>query len=210
MKTSLFANHPHLAQIALATAVLLAAVTGLAAPESPGGFATDFSAGAEAWTLVSGSFRVENGGYRGNAMEEINKLTRTVVGDPAWSDYRATARVKLDKTANTHADFGVIARYQDLKNYYMVLYKTGVKKCTIEAKLNGKLRTLAEAPCELEAARWHEIQFTVSGSHLALVIDGRTVVEAEDTNLATGTAGLLAYYVEVTCTRFVVEPSSAP
>lgn len=173
-------------------------------------FSTDFSSGADTWTLVSGSFKVENGVYRGLAMEESTRLARAVTGETAWKDYRVTARLKLDRTANDRADFGVIARYQDKNNYYMVLYKTHSKHCTIEAKIAGKLRTLAEAPCELDAAQWHEFQFTVTGPSLVLVVDGKPMLKAEDATVANGAPGLLAFYDEIQCSRFVVEAVTAP
>jgi peptidoglycan/xylan/chitin deacetylase (PgdA/CDA1 family) len=173
-------------------------------------FSTDFSDGAGTWTLVSGSFKVEHGTYRALAMEERNRLARAVVGDPAWKDYHVTTRLKLDRTANDRADYGVIARYQDKNNYYMVLYKTHAKHCTIEAKINGKLRTLAEAPCDLDPAQWHEFEFTVSGPSLALVIDGNAIVRVDDATLANGAAGLLAFYDEIQCTRVKVTPVPTP
>jgi len=196
------------------SATLLAALIGPAAQAAaPAKFAnlfsTDFKQGADAWTLVGGSFKVADGAYRGYAMDESTKLTRAVVGETTWRDYRVTARLKLEQTANARADYGVVARYQDKDHYYMALYKTDGKKCTIEAKIKGKLRTLAEAPLELDAAQWHEFQFTVSGPSLALVIDGKPVVQVADTNLANGAPGLLAYYDEIQCTRFEVTPVAA-
>jgi hypothetical protein len=173
-------------------------------------FSTDFRSGADTWTLVSGAFKAENGAYRGLALEESTRLARAVTGDTAWKDYRVTARVKLDRTANDRADYGVIARYQDKNNYYMVLYKTHAKHCTIEAKIVGKLRTLAEAPCDIDPAQWHEFVFTVAGPSLELVIDGKSVVKAEHAALANGSAGLLAFYDEIQCDRFIVEPVAAP
>lgn len=171
---------------------------------------TDFSSGADTWTLVSGSFKVESGAYRGLAMEESTRLARVVTGETAWKDYRVTARLKLDRTANDRADYGVIARYQDKNNYYMVLYKTHSKHCTIETKIAGKLRTLAEAPCDIDPAQWHEFQFTVAGPSLALMVDGKPLLKAEHTTLANGATGLLAFYDEIQCDRFVVEAVAAP
>lgn len=190
---------------AVCGAGLLAALASPAAPAKPAAlFSTDFKNGADVWTLVSGAFKVENGAYRGLAMEENTRLARAVTGDTAWKDYRVTARLRLDRTANDRADYGVLARYQDKNNYYMVLYKTHSKHCTIEAKIAGKLRTLAEAPCDIDPAQWHEFEFTVSGPRLALVIDGKPVVRAEDATLANGSAGLLAYYDEIQCSRFEI------
>jgi peptidoglycan/xylan/chitin deacetylase (PgdA/CDA1 family) len=173
-------------------------------------FSTSFQDGADAWTPVSGSFKIDDGAYRAQAMDEANRLARTVTGEPTWKDYRVTARLKLDRTANDRADYGVIARYQDKNNYYMVLYKTLAKHCTIEAKINGKLRTLAEAPCDLDPAQWHEFEFTVSGPSLALAIDGKAIVRVDDATLANGAAGLLAFYDEIQCTRFKVTPVTTP
>lgn len=196
---------------ALFGAGLLAALVAPAAPAKPAAlFSTDFRNGADSWTRVSGVFKIENGAYRGLALEESTRLARAVVGDPAWKDYRVTARLKLDRTANKRADYGVIARYQDKNNYYMVLHKTHAKHCTIEAKINGKLRTLAEAPCAIDPAQWHEFEFTVAGPSLALAIDGRPVVQIEDLNLANGSAGLLAFYDELQCNRFEIAPVATP
>ena len=197
--------------LALFGAGLLAIVAcRVSAVEPAALFSTDFSGGADTWTLVSGVFKAETGAYRGLAMEESTRLARVVTGETAWKDYRVTARLKLDRTANDRADYGVIARYQDKNNYYMVLYKTHSRHCTIEAKIAGKLRTLAEAPCDIDPAQWHEFAFTVSGPSLALAIDGKPVVKVEDTTLANGAPGLLAFYDEIQSNRFVVEAVAAP
>lgn len=203
-------RHSRFVSALLGAGLLAVVACRVAAADQAGLFSTDFSKGADAWTVVSGVFKAENGVYQGHALDEANKLTRAVVGETTWKDYRVTARLKLGPVANDRADYGILARYQDLRNYYMVLYKAHSKHCTIEAKIAGKLRTLAEAPCEIDPAQWHEFQFTVAGASLALVVDGKPVVRIEDTALANGATGLLAYYDEIQCSRFEVTAVAAP
>lgn len=200
--------------IAMLGAGLLAVLQLSAAPAGPPKaaslYSTDFSKGADAWIVTSGTFQWEGGAYRSRAVVEENKLSRAIVGEKSWQNYRVTARMKLEQAANDRADYGVMARYQDAGNYYIFLYKVHAKKFTIETKIKNKLKTVAEVPFALDDARWHDIQVTVVGDKLSLVVDGQPVAQATNAEFAAGPAGLLSFWADVQCNRFVVETVAAP
>ena len=198
---------PHcLISLALFGVVLLAAPTA----RSTSLYSTDFADGAAAWNVNGGTFGMEDGVYRSRAVTEKTKLSRTVVGEKTWSDYRVTARMKLGQTAHNRADYGIVARYQDPNNYYIFLYKVEAKKFTIETKIKGKLKTVAEAPFELDAASWHEFQVTVVGENLSVTVDGKPVMQVTDAEFTAGPAGLLSYWADVACNRFEVASVVGP
>ncbi len=187
-------------------AVILAAsmiAAGLAAERNPL-FTTDFSSGANEWIVNGGTFAVEGGVFRSRATTEPNRLSRTVVGNRDWRDYRIVARMKLEQAANNRADFGLVARYQDPANYYVFLYKVAAKKVTIETKIKNKLRTVAEASLELDPRLWHEFQVEAVGTELTVSVNGKVVTRASDGEFATGPAGLLAFWADVQCKSFEV------
>lgn len=203
-----------LAATALLGAGMLAAATGCAAPAGTPAkpaslYSTDFSKSADAWTVTSGTFKVEGGAYRSRALTEDVKLSRAIVGEKTWTDYRVSARLKLEKVASSKADYGLIVRYQDPNNYNIFLYKADAKKLTIETKIKGKLKTVAEASIELEAGRWHDFQVTVAGGNLSGMVDGKPLIQFTHTEFAAGAPGLLAYWADVQCSRFEVAPVDA-
>lgn len=214
MKTTIRVIRHFVAATAILGAGLLVPLLGRAAPAGSAAkaaslFSTDFSKGADAWTVTSGTFKVEGGAYRSRALTEDVKLSRAIVGEKTWTDYRVTARLKLEQVASPKADYGLIARYQDPNNYYIFLYKTEAKKLTIETKIKGKLKTVAEAPIELAAGRWHDFQVTVAGGNLSGMVDGRPLVQFTHTEFTAGAPGLLAYWADVQCSRFEVGPVDA-
>lgn len=215
MKTTKERFRQFLAVSTILGAGMLAPLIGRAAPAGSAAkpasfFSTDFSKGADAWTVTSGTFKVEGGAYRSRALTEDVKLSRAIVGEKTWKDYRVTARLKLEQVASPKADYGLMARYQDPNNYYICLYKTDAKKFTIETKIKGKLKTVAEAPIELEAGRWHDFQVTVAGGNLSVMVDGRPLIQVTHTEFTAGAPGLLAYWADVQCARFEVGPVATP
>jgi len=191
---------------------LLAATVGLgaSAAKSSSLFSTDFSGGAGTWTVTSGTFQMEGGVFRSRAVVEEKKLSRAVVGEKSWSDYRVTARLKLEQAANAKADFGLMARYQDPNNYYIFLYKADAKKVTVETKIKGKLKTVAEASIVLESGHWHDFQVTVVGEKLSVTVDNKPLLAVTHGEFTGGPAGLLSFWADVQCYRFEVESVTVP
>ncbi|MDP3072897.1 MAG: hypothetical protein Q8N18_21575 [Opitutaceae bacterium] len=200
-----FIRHFFAAAALLGTGLLATASGHAASPAKPAPlYATDFANGAAGWTVTGGTFAMADGAYRSRAVVEDKKLSRAIVGEKTWQDYRVTARIKLEQAANKRADYGLVARYQDPNNYYIFLYKTDAKKCTIETKIKGKLKTLAEVPLELSAGRWHDFQVTVVGVNLSLTVDDRPVASVTHSEFPGGAAGLLAFWADIQCNRFEV------
>lgn len=170
-------------------------------------YSADFSKDAKVWTVVSGTFQVENGVYRSRSVATDMPLSRAITGDNTWQNYRVEARLKLEQWAPpAGADFGIIARYQDPGNYYIFLYKRDSRTIVIERKLAGKLLVLKEASIDLQAGEWHDFQATLGGRILAVAIDGKELVQISDDNFSKGGAGLLAFWADVHCADFNVYP----
>ena len=174
-------------------------------------YSADFAQHARKWTVLSGSFRVEQGMYRSRSIGSEKPLSRAVTGDKTWRNYRVEARLRLEQWAPpAGADFGLIARYQDPGNYYIFLYKRDTREIVIERKLKGELLVLAEAPVELKAGEWHVFSATLHGEDLAVAIDGRQYVRISDRNFSEGGAGLLMFWADVSCAEFKVRPLEPP
>lgn len=173
-------------------------------------YSTDFGKEAKGWTVVSGTFQVENGVYRSRSFAPDAPLSRAITGDKTWKNYSVEARLKLGQWAPPQgADFGIIARYQDPGNYYIFLYKRDSKTIVIERKLEGKLLVLAEAAFDLKTGEWHDFKATLAGGDLAVAIDGRKLVQISDHNFTQGGAGLLAFWADIHCDQFIVHSSDS-
>ncbi|MDO8542235.1 MAG: hypothetical protein Q7S40_17485 [Opitutaceae bacterium] len=171
-------------------------------------YAADFAKDEKAWTVVSGTFKAENGVYRSRSLGPDMPLSRAIAGNMTWKNYSVETRLKLAEWAPpVGADFGIIARYQDPGNYYIFLYKRDSKTMVIERKREGKLLVLKEAPFDLQPGKWHHFQANLAGRDLSVAIDGKKLVQISDDNFSQGGAGLLAFWADIHCDRFIVKKS---
>ena len=141
--------------------------------------------------------------------DSADGLSRAVTGQSAWSDYVVEAKVKQSKwyaanSADGVVDYGFIVRYEDINNYYVLLYKGNTGKVCIEKKKAGNLSTLAEMTCSIKDGEWIDMKAVVSGSTLELYVNGEMAVGVKDADIQKGKAGLLVYYADVEYDDFAV------
>ena len=106
-------------------------------------------------------------------------------GNRDWTDYR----VKADVTPHLIKRVGLAARVQGLRRYYALVI-TSDNKLQLVRELDGT-KVLNEADFLLELGRKYQFEIVVSGDQIAAKIDGRTTLNATDSNLSSGGIGLL-------------------
>ncbi|HKF41843.1 MAG TPA: NEW3 domain-containing protein [Thermoanaerobaculia bacterium] len=160
-----------------------------------GAFSDDFNRADSAslgsrWGQVGGSFVVSGNmaktslGAAGDSSAVLAMLSG------------ATQTVEADFTSvdnNMGPRFGVILRYQDSHNYYLIYRQTGGSSRLLISKVVNGVETILKAvsisnPTKLVA---FHIRGTASGTTLGLDLDGVNKVTVTDSTFASGRVGIL-------------------
>lgn len=118
-----------------------------------------------------------------------------IVGDPEWSDYTVECKVRpmlMEDTA------GIVFRYHTNRHHYSFLLEDGKKaglylRLPTETKMRaGRWRTLATAAFTYEPSRYYTLKVENEGPKIRAFIDGKLVLEASDSEILKGKAGIQA------------------
>jgi len=118
-----------------------------------------------------------------------------ITGDPEWFDYTVEVSVKplsLSEMA------GVVFRYHTNRHYYLFALTRGdtarlVVRLPIEkAYRTGEWRELASAPFTYDHKRYYRLKVENDGPRIRAYVDGKLILEASDTEILKGKAGLTA------------------
>ena len=118
-----------------------------------------------------------------------------ITGDPEWGEYTVEARIRplsLDGMA------GLVFRYRTNRHYYLFALESGKKaRLALRLPLDKSLRVadwreLASAPFPYDTRRYYTLRVENSGASMKASIDGKTLLEASDTELPRGKTGLTA------------------
>lgn len=140
-----------------------------------------------AWTIAEGRLVQDGTTLAGTSN---SRETLLVAGDSAWADYV----VSVDGYDLYTGNFGVVARRQGNSFYRYQLIAESLPdgpKHVLEKVVNGVPTQLAvlDAPGYTQR-QWHNVALSVQGSTIQAYLDGRLILEASDTELAAGQAGL--------------------
>jgi hypothetical protein len=154
----------------------------------------NFEAGAAHWTPMAGStFSVVTSGE--------SKVYRqsNVAGDAGsfvtgidWTNQAIEADVKPTAFNGTNRWVGLAARRTDASNYYYAaLYQSNA--LTLKRMQNGAFTTLATVSLPVVLNRTYRLRLEAIGTLLRVYVDGRLALEAHDTALKHGHAGVRMY-----------------
>lgn len=116
-----------------------------------------------------------------------------ITGDPLWSDY--TVEVNL-KPLNTVETAGIAFRYVTNRHYYLFGISGGNKiRLAVQLPIEPSLRVhnwkeLATADFAYDATRYYTLKVETAGPHIRGYIDGKLVLQADDSELLKGKAGV--------------------
>lgn len=144
-----------------------------------------------AWIVRDG--RLTQNGTAGPTGDPRPSETLAVVGDADWTDYTVSAWF-YDQF---NAAAGLVARRQGSSFYRFLIIANDypvAPKVVLERVVDGEATVLSSRDMPgYDRMRWHRISMTVNGSRISAEIDGATVLEANDSTLAGGQAGLFTY-----------------
>jgi hypothetical protein len=168
-----------------AVLVILAPVIGLAA--APRQAAWDFEADApgriaRGFTNEIGKWEVAEDGRNHVLAQRAENGDRvfnvTLVGATSYKDLDLSVRVKAVAGENDRGG-GLVWRAKDKDNYYVARYNPLEPNLRVYKVENGVRTQLdhAEAPKDAE---WHTLRITMSGREIFGYLDGKKLLEAED------------------------------
>lgn len=167
-------------------------------------FADDFAKGTlEGWTVVDFSegpagpatWIVENGevlqGGDGSGLPDPG-ATYLLTGDGTWTDYA----VQADAFVDAPSQIGLVAR-KSTSGYYRARLNVDQRSTTaviewVDDQPTTNEIARATVPSATHLGRWTRLRFELQGQRLTLLLDGEQVLQAEDTHLSAGQAGLFA------------------
>lgn len=116
-----------------------------------------------------------------------------ITGDPEWSDYTVEARVK---PLSTEEEAGVVFRYHTNRHYYFFALTGGKQaRLALHLPLEKALRVvqwkeLGAAPFAYNTREYHALKVENSGPRIRAYIDGKLILEATDSEMLKGKAGI--------------------
>ncbi len=123
-------------------------------------------------------------------------------------DVRASTRCKVGETGSA---CGLVFRFHDEANHYVAHIDSTTDRIALEVVLGGMPRTLASVPAPSDHGVWQELAVEARSSRLAVIWNGRKVIEAHDATLAVpGGVGLWAPSATVAIfDELAIEPLSS-
>jgi len=88
-------------------------------------------------------------------------------------------------------DAGMVWRYQDQRNYYLLRFSVDEKNVALFRVQDGRMRTISMVPHDLRAGQWDVAKVIFRGPHFRVFVGNRQLFDATDDSLiAPGKTGL--------------------
>ena len=94
---------------------------------------------------------------------------------------------------------GIIFHIQDVKNYYILRANALENNVNIYKYVNGSRITLKEGSAPVVSGKWQVLRVEVNGADIRGFLDGKLVVEANDTTFTSGKIGLWTKADSIAC-----------
>jgi hypothetical protein len=86
---------------------------------------------------------------------------------------------------------GLLARYRDKDNYYVVRANALEDNVRLYKVENGERKQFAGASSKVVSGEWHDLKLSVKGAHFQVTFDGKMLFEADDQTFGdAGKAGM--------------------
>ncbi|MFS0722410.1 glycoside hydrolase family 9 protein [Paenibacillus sp. 1P07SE] len=157
-------------------------------------FSDDFNDGdAAGWTSTSGNWSVTADEYIGQA---ASGNSYSIAGQPDWTDYTLEAKVNVTNNTNGNKDAGLVFRYTDPDNHYVLYLKNddrSGRKMELVKVEGGVRTTLDHASPSVMPDTSHTYRIVLSGDEIAVYQDEVLQLSASDSTHASGKIGARVY-----------------
>lgn len=146
--------------------------------------------GPSVWNITGGAYVQSSGITGGTPGEAARPGTFALTGDPSWSDYRLSVRL----ASSAPGDIGVLVRYIDPDNYYLLSLSLDANlvdgRRRLIAVTAGTPTVLAEDQVAFELGNEALVTVDCIGTTLRAFVDGKQVFAATHPTLPFGRVGL--------------------
>ncbi|MDR6550258.1 hypothetical protein [Paenibacillus qinlingensis] len=143
------------------------------------------------WTALNGSWSVvTDATYAYEQSTNIAAEAVTTAGDGYWTNYDIQADIS-PKSATAGAATGIIGRYVDNNNYYLLRLSTN--QVQLLKKVNGTFTTLAYKSYTVNPNSVYNLKLSMRGSTLVGSVNGVNELTVNDTSHTAGKIGLRTY-----------------
>jgi endoglucanase len=157
-------------------------------------FADDFGDGAaDGWTSTSGTWTVVGNEYNGQAG---SGSSYSVAGDPTWSDYVFQAKVNVTNNVSGNKDAGLVFRYADANNTYVLLLKNNDKagrKMELVKVVGGVKTVLDFSNPSIAPDTFYTFKIVANGDSIEVYKDDVLELSATDNSFSSGKIGARTY-----------------
>ncbi|MGG1515495.1 glycoside hydrolase family 2 TIM barrel-domain containing protein [Paenibacillus oryzisoli] len=154
----------------------------------------DFENGnAQGWTASSGSWSVvTDATYAYKQSSTAASEAVATAGDINWTNYDVQADINL-KDSTYQAATGIIGRYADNNNYYLLRLHTGSNQLQLMKKVNGTFSTIASQPLTISLNTFYTLKLSMQGSAIKGYLNGVEQLSVADTSISAGKIGFRGY-----------------
>jgi hypothetical protein len=85
---------------------------------------------------------------------------------------------------------GLVFRYADPQNYYVLVAACPKDYLALYKMSGGQFTEIKQVPAPLQWSHWYSIKIDAHGGHFTGSLDGKQILEADDTTLAKGRVGI--------------------
>ncbi|MNO25262.1 hypothetical protein D3C76_150950 [compost metagenome] len=148
------------------------------------------------WTTSGGTWSLTTDGSLALSQSLASGEALAYTGNASWNDYTYSARVKL-LTASGNA--GLVFRYGDNSNYYLLRLNDGVDKVELYKKSAGTLTLVSSAGVTIIPGQWEDMKVTVSGNTITGYVNNIQLIQWTDA--AALPAGKIGIRMHTTAAR---------
>ncbi len=113
-----------------------------------------------------------------------------VLNDGVFKDLELSVRFK-PVSGNVDEAGGLVFRYRDEDNYYVLRANALEDNCNLYHVINGQRRQFAGANVTVTPRQWHELKVVAIGNQFTCFLDGKQVIQAtDDTFKEAGRVGM--------------------
>jgi hypothetical protein len=108
-----------------------------------------------------------------------------IVKDGTYKDVTVSVRAR-PISGKVDQGFGLVWRYRDANNYYIVRCNADEDNCTIYHVVKGSRRSFQSKSVKVATKTWHTLKVEAVGNHFVVACDGQKVLDARDDTFKNG------------------------
>ena len=117
----------------------------------------------------------------------------SVAGDSHWQDYIVEATVNLNQLSGSDKCAGIIFRYLDADNYYLLTLDEKSDRLKLWKNIRGVLSSLTSGSAAIEVQKDYHLRIRCQKDGIKASLDEKEIISTKDNTFASGKIGLWVY-----------------